>query len=118
MPAVEPAAVARALYESLQATLQDQGAEDQFDAVVESFLALPQFIAGTDRLGLIQSGLASMAIGAGVRLYPPPFDATPVLNALWWHPVHTRDPEHAWMRDLFVEAGRELANSVSASNVG
>ena len=35
-----------------------------------------------------------------------PFDPTPLTNALWWHPVHGRDPEHAWMRDLFVEAGR------------
>ncbi|MCP2635728.1 hypothetical protein K0817_004005 [Microbacterium sp. HD4P20] len=35
-----------------------------------------------------------------------PFTPTPLTNALWWHPVHGRDPEHAWMRDLFVEAGR------------
>jgi F-type H+-transporting ATPase subunit delta len=40
MPAVDPAAVARALYDSLQATLRDQGAEDQFDAIVESFFEL------------------------------------------------------------------------------
>ena len=40
MPPVEPAAVAQALYESLQATLRDQGAEEQFDAVVESFFEL------------------------------------------------------------------------------
>lgn len=40
MPAVEPAVVARALYESLLATLQQEDAEDQFDAVVESFFEL------------------------------------------------------------------------------
>jgi F-type H+-transporting ATPase subunit delta len=40
MPPVEPAAVAQALYESLQATLRDQDAEEQFDAVVESFFEL------------------------------------------------------------------------------
>ena len=40
MPPVEPASVAHALYESLQATLRGQGAEDQFDAVVESFFEL------------------------------------------------------------------------------
>ena len=40
MPAVEPASVARALYDSLQVTLREQGAEDQFDAVVESFFEL------------------------------------------------------------------------------
>jgi F-type H+-transporting ATPase subunit delta len=40
MPPVEPAAVAQALYESLQVTLRDQDAEEQFDAVVESFFEL------------------------------------------------------------------------------
>ncbi|HZG66745.1 MAG TPA: ATP synthase F1 subunit delta [Herpetosiphonaceae bacterium] len=40
MPAVEPAVVARALYDSLQATLRNEGAEDQFDAIVESFFEL------------------------------------------------------------------------------
>jgi F-type H+-transporting ATPase subunit delta len=39
MPAVDPAAVAQALHESLTAILRDQGAEDQFDAVVEQFFA-------------------------------------------------------------------------------
>ena len=40
MPPVDPAVVAHALYDSLQATLRDQGAEDQFDAVVERFFEL------------------------------------------------------------------------------
>ena len=40
MPPVDPPVVARALYDSLQATLRDQGAEDQFDAVAESFFEL------------------------------------------------------------------------------
>ena len=40
MPPVEPAMVAHALYESLRATLRDQGAEDQFEAVVASFVDL------------------------------------------------------------------------------
>jgi len=40
MPRVEPAMVARALYDSLQASLRDQGADDQFDEVVGSFLEL------------------------------------------------------------------------------
>ncbi len=40
MPSVDPAAVARALYDSLQAMLQQEGAEDQFDAVVEQFIVM------------------------------------------------------------------------------
>ena len=40
MPPVDPTVVARALHDSLQASLRDQGADDQFDAVVESFFEL------------------------------------------------------------------------------
>jgi len=97
----------RSAFTSATRQLQQLGIEPRVDAVVESFLALPHFIAGTDRLGLIQSELAGAARGAGgIRLFEPPFDATPVLNALWWHPVHDRDPEHAWMRGLFAEAAQ------------
>lgn len=100
----------RTAFTSASRQLQQLGIEPHIDAVVESFLALPQFIADTDRLGLIQSGLARAALaGGGIRLSEPPFDATPVLNALWWHSVHDRDPEHAWMRSLFAEAAQTLA---------
>jgi len=32
-------------------------------------------------------------------------------RAVWWHPVHDRDPEHQWMRSLFAEVGRELSGA-------
>lgn len=103
----------RSAFTSASRQLQQLGIEPHVEAVVESFLALPHFIAGTRRLGLIQSGLARTAerVG-GIRVLEPPFDATPVLNALWWHPVHNRDPEHAWMRALFEQAGRKVASSL------
>lgn len=89
--------------------LQELGVEPHVVAVVESFLALPHFIAGTDRLGLIQRGLAhAVDSHAAVVLLEPPFEATPVLNALWWDPIHESDPEHAWLRELFARAGRML----------
>ena len=92
--------------------LHELGIEPDVDCVVEGFLAMPAFIAGTRRLGLIQSRLASFALQhPGVRVVALPFEATPVRNALWWHPVHDRDPEHLWMRSLFAEAGRQLAAS-------
>lgn len=99
----------RTAFTSANRQLQQLGIEPRVDAVVESFLALPHFIAGTNRLGLIQSGLARVALGVGgTRLYEPPFDATPILNAVWWHPVHERDPEHTWMRALFAEAAQSM----------
>jgi LysR family nod box-dependent transcriptional activator len=90
--------------------LHELGVEPRIDAVVEGFLAMPAFIAGTRRLGLVQARLAPfVAHHQGVRVVAPPFEPTPISNALWWHPVHDRDPEHVWMRSLFAEAGRELS---------
>lgn len=92
--------------------LHELGIEPHIDCVVEGFLSLPWFIAGTRRLGLIQARLAPFVTQhPGVRVVAPPFEPTPIRNALWWHPVHDRDPEHVWMRSLFAEAGRELAAS-------
>ena len=97
----------RTAFTSAARQLQQLGIEPRVEAVVESFLALPHFISGTNRLGLLQAGLAPVARQvSGVRILAAPFDATPVVNALWWHPVHSRDPEHAWMRSIFEEAAR------------
>jgi DNA-binding transcriptional LysR family regulator len=98
----------RTAFTSAARQLQQLGVEPRVEVVVESFLALPHFISGTNRLGLLQAGLAPLAAQqvAGIRILSAPFDATPVVNALWWHPVHNRDPEHAWMRSLFTEAAR------------
>ncbi|MGC5171928.1 LysR family transcriptional regulator [Micromonospora sp. DT81.3] len=100
----------RTAFTSAARQLQQLGIEPHVEAVVESFLSLPHFITGTNRLGLLQAGLAPLAqkVG-GIRVLPAPFDATPVVNALWWHPVHNRDPEHAWMRAIFQEAAALVA---------
>ena len=95
--------------------IQQLGVEPRVDVVVESFLSLPQFVQGTNRIGLIQGGLVPYAqqLG-GTRVLRLPFPATSIVNALWWHPVHTRDPEHSWMRDLFAEAGRIVEQQIHA----
>lgn len=99
----------RTAFTSAARQLQQLGIEPRVEAVVESFLAMPHFISGTNRLGLLQAGLAPLAKQvSGIRILEAPFDATPVVNALWWHPVHNRDPEHAWMRGIFEEAAREV----------
>ncbi|MFT4211820.1 MAG: LysR family transcriptional regulator [Microbacterium sp.] len=99
----------RSAFTSAGRQIQQLGIEPRVEVVVESFLALPAFVAGTDRVALIQRALLPRVDREGVRALPLPFDATPISNALWWHPIHERDPEHAWMRDLFVEAGTLVA---------
>ena len=66
--------------------------------------------SGTNRIALIQAALVPFALRVGgIRILPLPFDATPLVNALWWHPVHNRDSEHEWMRGLFKEAADIVA---------
>lgn len=88
------------------------GVKPKIDAVVEYFLAVPHFVVGTNRLGFAQKSLAEHAARVpGIRVLAPPFQPSPVVNALWWHPVHNHDPEHIWMRSLFSEAGKTLGTT-------
>lgn len=105
----------RTAFTSASRQIQQLGIEPRVDAVVESFLAMPHFIVGTDRVGLIQNALLPSAVQmGGLRAVALPFAATPLVNALWWHPVHGQDPEHAWMRELFAEAGRIVDEGLHA----
>jgi DNA-binding transcriptional LysR family regulator len=89
--------------------LQMLGVEPRVQIVVASFLALPFVIAGTDRLALVQSRLVPRLTAAGdVRALPCPFDAVPIAEALWWHPMYQRDPAHIWLRQVLAEAGRQV----------
>jgi LysR family nod box-dependent transcriptional activator len=92
--------------------LQMIGVQPQIDVVVEGFLALPYFIVGTNRIGLVQTHLVDRIVAAGdIRALKPPFDAVRLAGALWWHPMHTDDPSHIWMRQQFIRAGRGVRAS-------
>lgn len=106
----------RTAFTSAQRQIQQLGVEPRVEVVVESFMSLPHFVTGTNRLGLVQSALApTVGRMSGLRIVALPFDATPIVNALWWHPVHSRDPEHSWMRSLFEEAGQMVGVEMDAA---
>ena len=87
--------------------LQMIGVEPRIDVVVEGFLALPFFLMGTDRIGMVQRKVAERFVaGNEMRMLKPPFDVVRLAGALWWHPMHTEDPAHVWMRQQFLHFGR------------
>ncbi len=99
----------RTAFTSATQQLRSLGLEPRVEAIVETFLSLPPFVQGTPRLGLLQEQAARLISHMpGITVLPPPFEAPPIVNALWWHPVHEHDPEHIWMREQFREATREL----------
>jgi DNA-binding transcriptional LysR family regulator len=70
---------------------------------VESYQAVPYFVAGTDRVALLQERLATEVAGRlGLRVLPCPGDPEPIVEKLWWHADHDGDPAHRWFRDTLV----------------
>lgn len=98
--------------------LRTLGIEPRAQVVVESFLPVPGLVAGTDRVALVQARLAARIGPAdGVRVLDPPFDAGPLVEALWWHPMYDPDPAHRWLRALIAEVSRGLP-AISATGSG
>ena len=84
------------------------GIEPRVQVSVDNFQMLPGMVAGTRRVAMIQALLAArlgLGPGSGIRLLECPFDAVPVQEALWWHPVHTHDAGHLWLRDSVAAIG-------------
>ncbi len=76
---------------------------------VESYLAVPFFVTGTDRVALMQERLATrLAAAANLRVLECPGEAEPIVEALWWHRQHEEDAAHAWLRRLTTETARRL----------
>ena len=85
--------------------LRMAGLEPNIDTVTESFLVVPFLIAGTDRIGLVPSLLASrFAVMGEVRAISCPYPVADLVDTLWWHPMHDNDPGHRWFRDLMERA--------------
>ncbi|GLY18904.1 LysR family transcriptional regulator [Kineosporia sp. NBRC 101677] len=81
------------------------GIEPRVQVITESFLTVPALVAGTDRVALLQRRLVDLLpLNAGVRAVPCPFEVSPLIEAMWWHPVHDEDPEHQYLRDVVRRA--------------
>ena len=89
--------------------LRAHGIEPRAQVVVESFLPIPDLVAGTDRVALVQARLAArLRPDDGVRVLPCPFTAAPLVEAMWWHPMYDADPAHRWLRGLVADVGTSL----------
>lgn len=91
------------------ATLRVGGIEPEVRVVTESFHALPGHIVGTDRIGLVQRRLAPLLPRQDeIRIVPCGATTGELVIAMWWHPVHERNPAHRWFRGVMRRVAREL----------
>jgi len=87
------------------------GIEPRVQVSVDNFQLLPGMVLGTRRVAMIQALLADhlgLGPGSGIRLLDCPFDAVPVQEAMWWHPVHTHDAGHLWLRESLAAIGAQI----------
>jgi DNA-binding transcriptional LysR family regulator len=85
------------------------GIEPRVEISVDSFQLMPLLVAGTRRVALIQQRLAERLTGlVPVRIMEPPYNAVPLQEALWWHPVHTHDAAHIWLRETAARVGEAV----------
>ena len=76
---------------------------------VESYQAVPYFVAGTDRVALLQERLAvQVADRLGLRVLPCPGEPEPIVERFWWHADRDGDPAHRWLRETVVAAAASL----------
>jgi hypothetical protein len=47
----------------------------------------------------------------------PPVPLPAITEMLWWHPRHTANPAHAWIRGRIAEIAAELDRGASAADV-
>ncbi|MGV9360176.1 LysR family transcriptional regulator [Amycolatopsis sp. NPDC003731] len=79
------------------------GIEPHVRVVTENFLTVPGLVAGTGRVALLQRRLAErIPADANVRAVACPFEAGPLVEAAWWHPMYEHDPEHQYLRELLT----------------
>ena len=85
------------------------GIDRRADVVIESFLAIPFLLAGTQRAAMLQRRAADKlgALGA-LRVLELPVSPPDLVEALWWHPSREGDPGHRWLQQLFLEAAETL----------
>jgi DNA-binding transcriptional LysR family regulator len=105
------AAYQRACAASVTQQLSMLGIEPHVQIVADSFQLLPSLVAGTRRVAMIHELLAArlgLGPGSGIRVLDCPFDAVPVREALWWHPVHTHDAGHVWLREMASAVGARI----------
>ncbi|WP_285637175.1 LysR family transcriptional regulator [Actinoallomurus iriomotensis] len=89
--------------------LQLLGIEPTAQVITENFLTIPDLVAGTDRIAVLQRRLADrLPTDTDIRVAQCPVPLTPLVEAMWWHPIYDDDPEHTYVRNLVLRATETL----------
>jgi DNA-binding transcriptional LysR family regulator len=92
------------------------GLEPRISVVTHSCLLVPEFVAGVGCVAAVPERLLRRLAPEGIRVLPMPFDADPLVQAMWWHPRHGQDAEHRFLRAVVAAAAKELRAAAPVLN--
>jgi DNA-binding transcriptional LysR family regulator len=79
---------------------------------VDSYQATPYFVAGTDRVAVMQHRLARrFANRSDLRVLDCPGTPPDIVEIFWWHQRNDDDVAHDWFRTLLGRAARLLRDT-------
>ncbi|WUD70788.1 LysR family transcriptional regulator [Streptomyces sp. NBC_00510] len=98
-----------------QLNLADQhlarlGTPRRIEFTVESFLLVPFLIRGTSLASLVLERAARQLAAAttDIRFLPPPVALPDIHERMYWHPRHTTNPAHLWLRERLLASASVL----------
>jgi LysR family transcriptional regulator, nod-box dependent transcriptional activator len=85
------------------------GIRRRIDITVESFVLVPFLLEGTLMVSLmLERAVRRLSSVTKVRILKPPLKLPDIHEALNWHPRHTADPGHRWLRERLQAIAFEL----------
>ena len=78
-------------------------------ATTQGLLEIPSLIVGTELVATLPEHLAmTLEKLAPVKVLPLPFETPEAREVVIWHKRNEPDPGHAWLREIIIEAAREI----------
>ena len=89
----------------------------RIEFTVESFLLAPFLLEDTDLVTVVpERAVPHLRRTAAIRVLEPPVALPAITEMLWWHPRHTANPAHAWIRAHIAEIAAEFDEVPAAAS--
>lgn len=89
--------------------LRTLGIEPRPTVITETFSTVRALVVGSHRIAMIPRRLLDApGAGEGLVVLTSPLELNPMVEAMWWHPIYTYEPEHRFIRQVIVDAAATI----------
>lgn len=107
LPQLNVTSVEGSFHGPIDGVLNELGRKRRISVSISSYVLAPALIRASDYLAVLPRGIAAVDAG-GLVMAPLPFDQTPPVLNLGWHPRYRNDAAHRWLRQIVIDACREM----------